>query len=234
MAKSAEADPASMHHRRPHIGAFVLETLTLGMYGEPRHALREYIQNSFDAIRAATRQKFLTDRGRIDITIGPDTIRIRDNGLGVRADMAWNTLTSVGASRKDRERDAGFRGIGRFGGMAYCNLLTFRTTFPGEEVVTTVRFNCRLLRAEMDPDQGGNAELAKLLEDAITFEQKEDAAASEDHYFEVTLSGLEEAPETLKQPDKVKEYLSETVPVGFEPSWSHRNSIESRLSDLFW
>ena len=27
MAKSAEADPASMHHRRPHIGAFVLETL---------------------------------------------------------------------------------------------------------------------------------------------------------------------------------------------------------------
>lgn len=103
MAKSAEADPASMHHRRPHIGAFVLETLTLGMYGEPRHALREYIQNSFDAIRAATRQKFLTDRGRIDVTIGPDTIRIRDNGLGVRADMAWNTLTSVGASRKDRE-----------------------------------------------------------------------------------------------------------------------------------
>ena len=25
----------------PHIGAFVLETLTLGMYGEPRHTLRE-------------------------------------------------------------------------------------------------------------------------------------------------------------------------------------------------
>ena len=100
-------------------------------------------------------------------------------------------------------------------------------------MVTTVRFNCRLLRAEMDPDQGGNAELAKLLEDAITFEQKEDAAASEDHYFEVTLSGLEEAPETLKQPDKVKEYLSETVAVGFEPSWSHRNSIDSDFQTYF-
>jgi hypothetical protein len=42
----------------PHIGAFVLETLTLGMYGEPRHTLREYVQNSFDAIRAAQRTRF--------------------------------------------------------------------------------------------------------------------------------------------------------------------------------
>jgi hypothetical protein len=233
MARSAGADPASTLNRRPHIGAFVLETLTLGMYGEPRHALREYIQNSFDAIRAATRLRFLTGRGRVDVTIGPDTIRIRDNGLGVRADMAWNTLTSVGASRKDRERDAGFRGIGRLGGMAYCDLLTFRTTFPGEEVVTTVRFDCTLLREEMDPDQGGDAELAKLLEDAITFEQTGDAAAAENHFFEVTLSGLEEAPESLKEPDKVIEYLSETVPVGFEPSWAHRNSIESDFQSYF-
>ena len=83
--------------------------------------------------------------------------------------------------------------------MAYCDLLTFRTTFPEEELVTTVSFNCRLLREEMDPDQGGDAELAKLLEDAITFEQTEDAAASEDHFFEVTLSGLGEAPEPLKR-----------------------------------
>jgi hypothetical protein len=53
----------------PHIGAFVLETLTLGMYGEPRHTLREYVQNSFDAIRAAQRTRFLKDRGKVTISI---------------------------------------------------------------------------------------------------------------------------------------------------------------------
>jgi hypothetical protein len=46
----------------PHIGAFVLETLTLDMYGEPRHTLREYVQNSYDAIRAAQRTRFLKGR----------------------------------------------------------------------------------------------------------------------------------------------------------------------------
>src|SRR5580700_11599629 len=82
----------------PHIGAFVLETLTLGMYGEPRHTLREYVQNAFDSIRAAQRTKFSSDRGRVDVTIAPEAITIRDNGLGVRADLAWVTLTSIGAS----------------------------------------------------------------------------------------------------------------------------------------
>ena len=78
----------------PHIGAFVLETLTLGMYGEPRHTLREYVQNSFDAIRAAQRTKFLQGRGVVRVTLAQDLITIKDNGLGVPSAQAWNTLTS--------------------------------------------------------------------------------------------------------------------------------------------
>ncbi|WP_407158480.1 hypothetical protein [Bradyrhizobium sp. STM 3557] len=103
----------------PHIGAFVLETLTFGMYGEPRHTLREYVQNSFDGIRAAQRVGFLSGRGKVTVTIRVDEIVIRDNGIVVSADQAWKTLTSIGASKKDRQRDAGFRGIGRLAGMAY-------------------------------------------------------------------------------------------------------------------
>ena len=138
----------------PHIGAFVLETLTLGMYGEPRHTLREYVQNSFDAIRAAQRTRFLKDRGKVTISISPEAIKILDNGLGVPADQAWKTLTSVGASKKDRQRDAGFRGIGRLAGMAYCDKLIFRTTFPGETTLTEITFDCAKLLKAMGPDEG--------------------------------------------------------------------------------
>jgi Histidine kinase-, DNA gyrase B-, and HSP90-like ATPase len=218
--------------RRPHIGAFVLETLTLGMYGEPRHTLREYVQNSFDAIRSAHRLKFLSGRGRVDVTLASDAITIRDNGLGVRADLAWSTLTSIGASKKDRQRDAGFRGIGRLAGMAYCEVLTFRTTFPGETVVSTVSFDCAKLLEAMDPDEGGDMELANLLAEATTFRQEEGAAAK-DHFFEVKLIGLERAPESLTNAQEVSEYLSATVPVDFAPPWSHRGGIESEYKSYF-
>ena len=227
------SERAPSPEKRPHIGAFVLETLTLGMYGEPRHTLREYVQNAYDSIRAAQRTKFLTGRGRVDVTIAPEAITIRDNGLGVRADLAWVTLTSIGASRKDRARDVGFRGIGRLAGMAYCEELVFRTTFPGETTLSTVRFDCNKLLAAMSPDEGGDTELATLLSDAITLDQQEKGAESEEHFFEVQLTGLSRAPEALKNATEVGDYLSETVPVGFSQQWSRREEIEADYRAYF-
>lgn len=218
--------------KRPLIGAFVLETLTLGMYGEPRHTLREYIQNSFDSIRAAERTKVLTGRGRVDITIGNDSITIRDNGSGVPAGQAWTTLTSVGASKKDRQRDAGFRGIGRFAGMAYCDELSFTTTFVDESIETTVTFDCKKLLAAMNPDTGGDTELAKLLGESIRLEQKA-ASTPQDHFFEVKLSGLSRAPKVLTDPDEVCAYLAETAPVDFAHGWEHRESIAADYKSYF-
>jgi hypothetical protein len=217
----------------PHIGAFVLETLTLGMYGEPRHTLREYVQNSFDAIRAAQRTRFLTERGKVTITLSEERILIRDNGLGVRADQAWNTLTSIGASKKDRQRDAGFRGIGRLAGMAYCDQLIFRTTFPGETALTTIAFDCKKLLSAMNPDEGGDVELARLLSRAIEFIPSSDGADLDDHFFEVELSGLSLAPSSLTDPVEVRDYLSEVVPVAFSPEWEWGSQIEAEYKTYF-
>lgn len=216
----------------PHVGAFVLETLTLGMYGEPRHTLREYVQNAFDSIRSAQRLKHLTGRGQVTIRLAPDAISIRDNGLGVSAAQAYRTLTSVGASKKDRQRDAGFRGIGRLAGMAYCDTLVFETTFPDETLTTTVSFDCvRLLKA-MDPDSGGDMELSRLLGSAITFIQSEGAEPSA-HYFEVRMEGLGQAPDTLRTASTVIDYLSETVPVPYSPTWTRAAEIEQSYRSFF-
>ena len=132
MAKVAIAEP--------YIGSYVLETLTTGMYAESRNALREYVQNSFDAIRAAIRSKVIKQsEGRIEITLPDDnTLNIKDNGTGLSAVSALGTLTAIGLSKKARHQDAGFRGIGRLAGIAFCNTLSFRTKAAGENTETTV------------------------------------------------------------------------------------------------
>lgn len=217
----------------PHIGAFVLETLTLGMYGEPRHTLREYVQNSFDGIRAAQRTRFLTERGKVTISMGEDEITIRDNGMGVSTSQAWKTLTSIGASKKDRQRDAGFRGIGRLAGMAYCDELIFRTTFPGEAEISTLTFDCDALLKAMNPDEGGDVELSGLLSRSIRMTTTADETQKDQHFFEVALRGLSKAPEILKNADEVRDYLAETVPVDFHPDWERRKAIEDRYRSNF-
>src|SRR3977135_1665272 len=104
---------------KPHFGAFVLETLTLGMYGESRNAIREYVQNSFDSLQQAVHDGLLREsEARVEVTLDEDrsALTIRDNGIGLRTENAVAILASVGASNKDYRRNAGFRGIGRLAG----------------------------------------------------------------------------------------------------------------------
>ena len=214
------------------IGAFVLETLTLGMYGEPRHTLREYVQNSFDAIREAKRSKQLSGQGEVRISYLENEIRIRDNGAGVSASAAWDTLTSIGISKKDRKRDAGFRGIGRLAGMAYCKKLQFRTSFPGESEVSVITFDAAALLEAMDPDEGGAIELADLLSSNVTLDQHE-TTDKETHFFEVALIGLDNTPNELTDISDVEPYLRETLPLCYNSEWEQAGQILAEYQKYF-
>ena len=62
------------------LGVHLLETITLGMYSEPLHCIREYVQNAYDSVRNARRTGSLaSDGGCIDVLVDPDarTLRIR-------------------------------------------------------------------------------------------------------------------------------------------------------------
>lgn len=68
---------------KPYFGGFVLETLTVGMYGESKNALREYVQNGFDSIQDAIGDRLIEPgAGLIKIMYDADGqgLRIRDNG----------------------------------------------------------------------------------------------------------------------------------------------------------
>lgn len=119
------------------VGKYTLESLTTGMYSDPKIVYREYIQNSVDSLENAISLGLLEPQSmRIDIVVNAEEsyISIKDNGTGITADSAAKTLMNVGSSKKRNSNNRGFRGIGRLGGMSYCDTLIFTTSAENESV----------------------------------------------------------------------------------------------------
>ncbi len=151
---------------RPKVGAYVLESLTTGMYTQPLDAIREYVQNAMDSIRMAEHEKLLPAlSGRIDIEVSKPNRRfvIRDNGMGIPTAEVQTRLLNVGMSNKELGKSAGFRGIGRLAGMAYCRQLTFRTSAAGEDRVSELVIDCAKLRAALVPSAREVEQLSDVL-----------------------------------------------------------------------
>lgn len=206
------------------IGSYVLETLTTGMYVEPRDCIREYVQNSFDAIEGARRDKLLpANGGEILVTMGTGDqkfISIRDDGGSIPSAQVWDTLTSVGASRKSPRKQAGFRGIGRLAGIAYCDILRFTCKFKGEGSITIVEFDCAAIREGLT--QGNQLGQIFLKNISITTAKADDARS---HFTEVAMLGMMDAPLELRTATLLFSYLQNVAPVDFSEGWQPRQQI---------
>lgn len=233
MTTDAQQAPAAPR-REAFIGSYVLESLTLGMYGEPRHALREYVQNAYDAIRRARKNGWLApDGGQVTVTLDDtkSTLTVEDDGTGISSASAWKILSSVGASNKDRRSQAGFRGIGRLAGIAFCHHLRFITKYFDEVVETTVTFDCERFRRGMDPEQDAGENVQTLLSAAITETHRDLPEADRDrHYTKVVLEDLSLAPEVLKDLEEIRSYLCQTAPVDFDPSWPFATLVREQAT----
>ena len=148
------------------VGKYTLESLTTGMYSDPKIIYREYIQNSVDALEMALQINLLEPQSmRIDIIVDAENsyISICDNGTGVNSENAVSTLMNIGSSQKRHSNNRGFRGIGRLGGMSYCGRLVFTTSAENENIKTTVEFDCKKLRQLLVP--GANEDISVELFD---------------------------------------------------------------------
>ncbi len=211
---------------QPHFGAFVLETLTMGMYGESRNAIREYVQNSFDSIRQAVREGQLdSDQMRVEITLNTvvGEMVIRDNGGGLKASSAVDVLVAIGASRKDFRKNAGFRGIGRLAGIVFCDQLTFSTKAKGESKCTTVIYDAKLLRELLEPD-AHHEDAASTLTRCITA-STEEVTNVDDHFFEVRMVGFHQPPKECVDLGSLKSFLAQVSPLPYSPRFSHAKTI---------
>ena len=153
----------------PVAGKFLLEILTRGMYSNPIHVYREYIQNSSDSIDKAIEAGILQSAdAEIHISIDEKgrSIIIRDNGLGIPLDIARIKLMNVGVSDKDGITERGFRGIGRLGGLAYAEKVQFVTSAMGDSTRTIMTCDCIRMQQLL---QKSNNETSDIME---TFKEK--------------------------------------------------------------
>ena len=213
---------------KPHFGAFILETLTMGMYGESRNAIREYIQNSFDSLRQAVRDGLLSaEQMRVEVTLDAEVgeLVIRDNGSGLKSTNAVEVLVSVGASNKDFRKNAGFRGIGRLAGIVFCDTLTFATKARSDPRATTVIFDAKKLRELLEPDRS-HGDAASTLEQCIDA-YVEDAADADDHFFEVRLTGFHQPPKECLDVGALKSFLAQVSPLPYSNDFPHRQEIHA-------
>lgn len=212
----------------PFFGGFVLETLTIGMYGEARNAIREYIQNGFDSIqRAIDELKILNPGdGLIEIEMAADrnSLVIRDNGAGLPVRSAAETLTRVGASGKSHRKNAGFRGIGRLAGIVFSDTVTFTTKAKGEREQTTVIFNAKAMRAAMAPGRGSAKSAQELMRETVRAFKTASKEVNR-HFFEVKLEGFNDEPDECSSPKELYDFVSQVAPVPYAADFPYRNLL---------
>jgi hypothetical protein len=198
------------------VGKYTLESLTTGMYSDPKIVYREYIQNSVDSLENAVQQGIIEQSGmRIDIIVSEENSRIsiRDNGTGIKRNEAQATLMNVGNSKKRNANNRGFRGIGRLGGMSYCDTLVFSTSYEGENCKTIITFDCKKLKKLLVPGQYDDLSLSDVLGEIMTIEVQTEK--SEKHYFVVEMENVSGSSDLLNI-DAAKSYISQVAPLPYQ------------------
>lgn len=223
-------------NRPPTLGVHLLETITKGMYSEPLHSIREYIQNAYDSIRAARRNRLLSPReGEVQIRIDPEhrTVQIRDNGIGLDPEEAAVYLLDLGNSAKagtdaGSKENAGFRGIGRMAGITYCKRLRFVTS-NGSGKKCIVKFDAAGINRMTRAGQKAATIVDAILSNSELTEEAEEQGV---HYLEVVLEDINKEGEQFLDEDCVAKYLAQIAPVDHDPrQWSHREKIHSFARD---
>ena len=199
------------------IGKFTLESLTTGMYSDPKIIFREYIQNSTDAIDQAIQFGLLESRedGKIDIHLDNNQrkLTITDNGTGITQYKVWNTLCDIGSSEKDYSKQRGFRGIGRLGGLSYAEELYFITSVKGENKKTIVKWDCKKLKNLLRPGEYEHYDLTKVIQEVTELRIEEEI--EDRHYFTVQLINVEQQFLELLDEIEIRNYLSQVAPIPF-------------------
>jgi hypothetical protein len=207
----------------PIIGKDVIESLTVAMYEDARFIYREYIQNSADQIDKAIKDGLVTQEEAeiyIDIDADQRTVLIEDNATGIAKDLVSEILQNVAQSTKQRGVDKGFRGIGRLGGLAYCEKLIFETSFKGEDVKSILTWDASSLRQILNNRQSKEDAVTVIQSVTTLTIEKEDVNS---HYFKVILQGVN-TPDLLDK-DGVQEYLSMVAPLPYPNKFIFRSKI---------
>lgn len=105
-----------------NVGAGILNIITESLYDNPIVVFREYVQNSMDSILKC---ELKADDREIRIWNSGENLFFFDNGKGIEREKFKDKMVKIGSSSKSRQKNLGYKGIGRLSGVPYCNKLIF-------------------------------------------------------------------------------------------------------------
>ena len=221
--------------QQPVLGVHLLETITRGMYSDPFHSIREYIQNAYDSIRSARRRELLgPPEGTVKIIVDKvgRSLSIRDNGTGLSPEEAIVHLVDIGRSEKaqstlEAQQNAGFRGIGRMAGISYCRKLRFETS-NGNGRSIKVEFDAQGINKLTKPGQKAST-IIEAIESNVQYNEGTSEPGS--HFLVVEMEGIDPGSPFLDR-NRLEQYLALNAPVAYDPGiWSYGENIKSVAED---
>jgi hypothetical protein len=207
--------------REEDIGGELLPILSKGLYTNPLHSLREYVQNSVDS--GAT---------QVTIKITGNSVVVHDNGQGMsQAELI--DARRFGVSTKNALEHVGFRGIGIYSGFDLCNRLLITTKQAGADHSYVMEFDFGKMKAQLLADSKTGAKrtpLIQLLGAHSRFSQ-EPAGKT----LRGTTVQLEDISDfhiaQLRDRKRLKTYILRNLPIDFDDRWEHRGAIVARLKE---
>ena len=213
------------------IGKDVIESLTLGMYEDSRFIYREYIQNCADQIDKAVDETLINSLrdGKIEIEINPSarSITIYDNATGIETSKVESILKDIAQSTKDRTKNKGFRGIGRLGGLAYCDKLIFETSYKGEAIKSFLVWDSQKLKAIIN-NRAKREEATAVVDEVVDFYTEEEEPNT--HFFKVILEGV--SNKSLLNKKDIYQYLSMVAPVPYNKGFIFKDNIYEKAKEF--
>ena len=103
------------------VGAGILSIITESLYDNPIVVFREYVQNSVDSIFSQEQNKLY----EIKIWTSGRDLFFLDNAKGIAEDNFQKEMIKIGDSNKRKQKNLGYKGIGRLSGVPYCDKLYF-------------------------------------------------------------------------------------------------------------
>ena len=222
-----------MNHLDNSVGVQLLDIVTSGMYSDPRMIFREYVQNAADSIEKAIKEKVIdSTSAKIDIDISPSsrTITIFDNGIGMTQQEANKLLGSLALSSKNSGDDRGFRGIGRLGGLGYCDQVILETKSADAENIVTVSWKATPFRGKSSNFISLDSILAECTKTNLTTVINN----RHEHFFKVKLINVQRfGDDVLFDENNIYQYLTQVAPVPYDCElFSFSKIIENHINSI--
>ena len=143
----------------------IFQILSSEIYDSPKAFLRENVQNAYDAIlMRCTAQGLPVEERKIEITVEPARLMVRDDGIGMTEDVLKNNFWKAGSSGKKSELAQRSGVIGTFGIGAMANF----------GVCTALRVETRSIDSNLTLISSAKREDLRIAQDCIDLESVAD------------------------------------------------------------